>query len=206
MSNQPKFPSPEPILHKEAKEFIEYWHYSHKMPTSKNILFGWRVDVLHLYAVACYGIGVNPYQASFLSRLTGYDITNGALVELKRLCRVEPKIDKMPLTAFLSRCHKKLKADGIRYVVSFSDPEYGHDGGIYKAANFQHLGKTNAEFHLLDKDGVIHHRRLVQRYKERKGITIAEAREELGMVRHKVCPKDRWFLPLIQKGGTHDAD
>jgi len=200
MNDQPKFPGPETISHREAKEFIEYWHYSHKIPTAKNILFGWRQDVLNLYAVACYGIGVNPYQANYLSRVTGCDVTNGTLVELKRLCRAEPKCENMPLTAFLSRCHRMLKKDGIRYVVSFSDPEYGHDGGIYKAANFQHIGKTNSEFHLLDGYGVLHHRRVAQRYKERHGCTVGEAREALGMVRHKVCPKDRWFLDLTGGG------
>ena len=178
-----------------AKEFIERWHYSGKAPTGKNIYFGW---LFHgeLYAVADYGIGVNPYQASFLSRKSGFQVTNDNLVELKRLCRVEPKIDSLPLTAFLSRCHKILASDGYRFVVSFSDPEEGHNGGIYKAANFLALGQTNAENHAIDSSGTKHHRRYDYRYAKRKGITMQEARDALGLKIYRSKPKDRWLLKI----------
>jgi len=86
------------IPHGEAAKFIERWHYSARCPTGKNIFFGWFIqggDDLFgesLYAVADYGIGVNPHQASFLSVITGKDIENDILLELKRLCRIEPKM------------------------------------------------------------------------------------------------------------------
>ena len=49
---------------------------------------------------------------------------------------------------------------GVKFVVSFSDPANGHNGGIYKAANFKHLGKSNAEWHVVDKNGVLRHRHM----------------------------------------------
>lgn len=178
-----------------AKAFIEQWHYSHRAPTGKNIYFGWCTDG-ELYAVADYGIGVNPYQASSLSKLTNLPVTSDKLLELKRLCRIEPKQDALPLTKFISKCHKLLTLAGYRYVVSFSDPAWGHSGGIYKAANFTHLGKTNAEMHCKDADGVIRHRRYYFRYARRKGVDVATARNELGLTMVKTLPKDRWFIKI----------
>ena len=177
-----------------ARPFIEKWHYSGCVPTGKNIFLGWYTRET-LYAVANYGIGVNPYQASFLARETGYEVTKKNLLELKRLCRTEPIMEELPLTAFLSRCHKLLKRD-YSFIVSFSDPSHGHSGGIYRAANFTHLGVTNPEYHTVDKNGNIRHRRYYFRYARRKEITMEQAREELGLQRIKTMPKDRWFLAL----------
>lgn len=184
------------IEHHIAKPFIERWHYSNKVPTGKNIFFGCFIDN-ELYAVANYGIGVNSHQASFLKRVTGYgDLSNDNLLELKRLCRREPREEKYYLSNFLSKCHKLLRVKNYKYIVSFSDPMHGHSGGIYKASNFKHLGVTNAEYHVIDKDGVVRHRRYPYRYAERNGCSIQEARDILGLERFKTEPKDRWFLKI----------
>lgn len=185
---------------------IEQYHYSAKVPTGKNLFFGW-YDGDDLYAVADYGIGVNPFQASFLSRVTGCDVRNDNLLELKRLARIEPKRDSMPLTRFLSLAHKALKRKGFEFVVSFSDPEHNHTGGIYKAANFVHYGYSNAEWHVVDKEGVKRHRRYAYRYAQRNGCTIAEARELLGLTRERSKPKDRWLISIgRQKIPAHFSD
>jgi hypothetical protein len=193
----------EQIGHKKASAFIQKWHYSCKCPTGKNIFFGWfsgcDIFTRELYAVADYGIGVNPYQAQSLSKLSGYNVTNETLLELKRLCRIEPKNIEIQLTQFIAGCHKILKSNGFRFIVSFSDPAYNHNGGIYKAANFIHLGKTNPENHAIEQDGTVRHRRYYFRYARRKGITVAQARKELGLKLIKTLPKDRWFLPLNRK-------
>jgi hypothetical protein len=198
------------ITKKVAEPFIVKWHYSARCPTGKNIFFGWYINAVDyglegdmfgevLYAIADYGIGVNPYQAKFLSKLTGIDIQNDKLLELRRLARIEPKIEKLHLTSFISKCHKLLKQNGICYIVSFSDPTYGHTGGIYKASNFQYLGKTNAETHAIEANGTIRHRRLYFRYARRNNVDVAQARKELGLELIKTAPKDRWFIKINQK-------
>jgi hypothetical protein len=86
-----------------AEPFIKQWHYSHRVPTGRNIFFGWYTDE-GLYAVADYGIGVNGYQAKYLARQTGHNVGSSNLLELKRLARVEPCQADMPLTRFLLPC------------------------------------------------------------------------------------------------------
>lgn len=171
------------VDHKTAKSWVEKWHYSKRIPTGKNYLFGLYHEA-DLYAVAVYGTGVNPYQAKFL------EVHN--VVELKRLARSDPKLD-YPMTKFISKTVKMLKTE-IRFqcLVSFSDPEQGHEGTLYKAAGFKFAGLTNAEWHLIDSDGNKRHRKYAHRYARRNDVTIAEARDELGVKRIKTEPKRRW--------------
>lgn len=192
-----------PIPHEAAVPFIENYHYSHNVPTGKNFFFGWFVedaDEQLLYAVADYGTGVNPYLPRFLAAKTQEEVTDKNLVEIKRLCRMEPKRDSFPLTYFIAECNRQMARLGFRYVVSFSDPQYGHNGGIYKAANFQHIGQTQPEWHLVDRDGMIRHRRYAYRYSRRNRVPIQQAREELAVERVETPPKDRWFIAIGKNG------
>ncbi len=193
-----------PVSGGRVHQFITENHYSQTVPSGKNLFYGWFVDdgPAHdlfdgsLYAVANYGIGINPLQAEFLERELQLGIELHNLLELKRLVRREPKDKTYPLTHFLSRCHRQLKSDGYKFVVSFSDPAQGHDGGIYKAANFRHVGMSQADQFLLDKDGKVHHRRKANHYAKNHAITYKEAVARLGYTFIKSVPKDRWFIEL----------
>lgn len=174
-----------PLAHRTAKAFVETWHYSHRMPTGKNIPLGVS-DKDGLYAVIVYGIGVNPYQARFLGV--------SSVLEIKRMCRREPK-ESYELSRFIRLTAKMVRKEfPFDAIVAFADPEQGHEGTVYRAAGFTHEGFSNPEWHLLGADGVQRHRRYAFRYAKRKGISIAAAREELGMVRVKTAPKHRWVL------------
>jgi hypothetical protein len=183
------------IDYKIAKPHIVQWHYSHIVPRGRNIFYGWYVED-ELYAVANFGWGVNPYQAKYLARTTGFLISNDNLMELKRLARSEPRRDPLQLTQFLATCFRLLKQKGVRYIISFSDPEWKHTGKIYQAANFKHIGQTQEEMHVVDSSGAVHHRRYPYRYAKRNGCTMEEAREQLGLKPIKTQKKDRWFYAI----------
>ena len=177
------------VSHHIAKEFVEKWHYSKRMPTGKNINYGAYIDN-QLYAVIVYGIGINPYQAKFL----GCE----SVVEIKRMCRTEPKKD-IPLSRIISLTSKWARKEmWFDVIVAFADPEQGHEGTVYKASGFTLRGKTNAEYHVIDGDGIIRHRRYPFRYARRKGISIEEARQELGLTRIKTAPKYRWCRKVFK--------
>lgn len=242
------------ISHQIAKPFIEQWHYSRKCPTGLNLFFGAYLDG-ELYAVADYGMGVNMDKGASLARQTklpvrfqnitqdwldnppkntnveGLTVGPVNCLELKRLCRQGEKGEaKIPLTRFLSICHRILKREkGISFVVSYSDPgelravrvdgkwqinppvpkpdatgivkqDTGH---LYRAANFQHLGKTAPETHTVDENGVIFHRRIaykaMKRWNEKSPDnwkSLDEVRKESGRVPILSPPKDRWFIAL----------
>lgn len=175
--------------YKIAKSFIERWHYSACVPKGKNIFYALHRDA-ELYAIILYGIGVNPYQARFLKV--------DRVLEIKRMCRSEPRLDGFPLSRLIAISLKMLrKTHDPQCVVAFADPEQGHEGTVYKAAGFTRHGETNAEWHVVDAGGVKRHRRYAYRYAKRNGVTIAQAREALGLTRSRTLPKIRWvkYLP-----------
>jgi hypothetical protein len=166
-----------------AKSFVEKWHYSNRMPTGKNVSFC-LCNNDQVYAVIVYGIGVNPYQATSLGVKS--------CVEIKRLCRREPK-QNYQLSRFIN-ITTKMARNYLSFdaVVAFADPEHGHEGIVYKAAGYKHIGMTNPEWHLVDENGEKRHRRYAYRMARRNGISIEEARTQLGVKRVKTAPKHRW--------------
>jgi hypothetical protein len=177
------------IDHAEATLWVETWHYSRRMPTGKNICYGLFLSD-QLYAVIVYGIGVNPYQA----RSLGVE----RILEIKRLCRSEPRLD-YPLSRFISLTAKLVRREyPYDCLVALADPEHGHYGTVYKASGFTLHGMTNAEWHLEDEAGERRHRRYAGRHSERNDISIAESREQLGVIRVQTQPKYRWvkYHPL----------
>lgn len=180
-----------PVSHKTAKNWVEKWHYSKRIPTGKNISYGLFAGE-NLYAIIVYGIGVNPYQAKFLN------VDN--VIEIKRMCRSEPPIDGFPLSKFISVTSKMVaKEYKFDCIVAFADPEQGHEGTVYKASNFTLHGKTNAEWHLVDVEGNVRHRRFAYRHAKRNNITVGESRTQLGLTRIKTMEKYRWVRFLSPK-------
>lgn len=192
----------------EVAPFVAEHHYSGCVPHGRNVFFRGLVprpsEQLGLfgeageetYAAAVYGWGVNPYQETFLSRLLGREVTRASCFELKRLVRAEPANPGLPLPSFLGAVHRLLRRDGIRYIVAFSDPAHGHTGGIYRAANFVHSGRTQEEIHCVDAAGERVHRRRAYRFARGNDLTIAQAREALGLRTVRTARKDRWLLDL----------
>jgi len=181
-----------PIEHNVAKKWVETWHYSKRMPTGKNICYGLYANS-ELYAIIVYGIGVNPYQARFL----GVE----RVLEIKRMCRSEPPL-QYPLSRFIALTAKMvLKVYKHDCLVAFADPEYGHEGTVYKACGFTLHGMTNPEWHLEDDRGGRRHRRFVFRYAQRNGKTLAESREELKLKRIRTPPKYRWIRKIQKTNG-----
>lgn len=119
---------------KGITKFIEKWHYSHSIN-------GCMADF-------CYSL-YNPLGemvgAMFFGRMAmanqwkRFSQNKDDVIELRRLCC----IDDTPQNAesfFISRCIKLLKKEWLgKIIVSYSDKEYGHNGTIYKASNFEQL-------------------------------------------------------------------
>jgi hypothetical protein len=173
-----------PIDNKTAEKWVVKWHYSHRIPTGKNIRYGLYANG-NLYAVIVYGIGVNPYQARFLGV--------NRVLEIKRMCRAEPALN-YPLSRFIAISSKMVaKEYPFDCLIAFADPEQGHEGTVYKASGFRLHGMTNAEWHLEDENGEKRHRRFAFRHARRNGKTISESRKELNLKRIQTAPKYRWI-------------
>ena len=120
---------------KAIADFIETWHYS-------GSINGCMTD----YCYALYDEGGEMKGAMFFGRMAmanqykRFADIEADVIELRRLCCV----DDTPRNAesfFIGRALRLLKREWQgKTVVSYADKEYGHQGIIYKASNFKHVG------------------------------------------------------------------
>lgn len=121
----------------DVKDFIEKYHYSHNINgLMSSYCFG-LYDKDELIGACMFGkLGMANAWKKYADREID-------VIELRRLVLVTDT-KKFAETYFISRCIKWLKANtDIKLIVSYADPEYGHSGIIYKASNFNLLGKTS---------------------------------------------------------------
>ena len=119
------------------KDFIEKWHYS----KSINGLHGSHYFVLldndKIIGAMIYG------KLGMASVWTKYGKKENDVIELNRLCCIDDT-KKNTESYFIAKTIKWLKKHtNIKVIISYADPEYGHNGGIYKATHFTQIGKTS---------------------------------------------------------------
>lgn len=120
----------------EIKDFIEKWHYS------KNIN-GLLSDYCFKLMDGDTIIGAMIYGGLAMANAwKKYGDQKEDVIELRRLCCIDDT-PKNTESYFIGSTLRWLKKNtGIKVVVSYADPEYGHEGIIYKASNFKHCGMT----------------------------------------------------------------
>jgi hypothetical protein len=177
------------ISEAEAKRFIRIWHYSGTMPAAKHRYGLTDLATGRLVGVAVYGV---PVQRSVLTNPFPELQPYVESVELSRFVLA----DEVPANAeswTLARTFRLLREQGVRGVVSFSDPMprrnqhgievlCGHIGGIYQASNAIYTGRGTARTLTLLGDGTVLNDRSAQKVRRQEtGHAYVEARlEELG--------------------------
>ena len=113
------------------------------------------------------------------------------VLELDRLC-VRPGFNaKNLLSYFLSRVVKLVQkgSPGIMVLVSFADPRFGHDGTVYRASNWEYIGRTAKSYFYLSPDGNEVHKKTLYDFARRRSITEREYADQAGYRRVHVPPK-----------------
>jgi hypothetical protein len=116
--------------------------------------------------------------------------------ELARLC-IHPDHHKKNLpTWFLSRVIKRYKYEypDIKLIISFADTTQGHEGTIYKAANWKYDGKTGRSYHYVDSAGTIIHKKTVYGIAKKNKQKEAEYVKLAGLEKVRHLPKKRFLL------------
>ena len=114
--------------HKAAKFAVEHWHYSKRMPVFKVLKIGvWENDMF----IGCVIFGLGSCR--HIGKQFGLEQT--AICELVRVALKQhrsnvTKIIKIAIALLYRRC------PGLKMIVSYADPEYGHVGTIYQAGNW----------------------------------------------------------------------
>ena len=122
---------------KEIKEFIEEWHYSHSINGLMSDYCFKLMDGDKLIGAMIYG------RMAMANVWKKYGDKKEDSIELRRLCCIDDT-PKNTESYFIGQTMKWLiKNTKIKTIVSYADPEYGHEGVIYQATNFDLIGKTS---------------------------------------------------------------
>ena len=121
---------------RDIKDFIETWHYSKNINGLKSNYCFKLLDNNKLIGAMMYG------QIAMANVWKKYVKAEIDLIELRRLCCIDdtPKNTESYFIGFTLRWLKKNTE--IKTVISYADETYNHQGTIYKASNFKHLGMT----------------------------------------------------------------
>lgn len=189
--------------HQAARFAVEHYHYSAVLPTPPLLPIGAWEDEAFIGAVI-YSRGA----ASNIGKPFGL-----SQQEVCELTRVALTTHHAPVTQILADSVRLLRASnpGLRLIVSYADPNQGHHGGIYQAANWLYLGQGKPLKRYRSKDGRLWHSRMISasgwqkvygEYRPVHRFRDCEAIVEEG--KHKyVLPLDRGMrrqiLPLAQE-------
>jgi len=156
----------------QIQKFLKKWHYSdYTYLQHKETFTLWRPGNFGFPEL----VGVCVYtRPAGISAAQKYHPSNPErCLELRRLCL----IDETPKNAesyFVSRTLKWLtKKSTWEFVISYADPEQGHTGVIYRAANFEFGGRTS-EGSKLSVDGEHFHIRTLTMLDRPYGREISE--------------------------------
>lgn len=161
--------------HEAAKYACENWHYSGCLPAGKLVKVGvWESG--KFVGVVLFGRGASPTLGK------RFNLGQSECIELVRIALTEHD-------NYISRISKLankflLKASpGLRLIVSFADPDKGHNGGVYQAANWIYCGDSPATIELFIKGRWVHWRGgFYEKNKQTK--------------RRKMPGKHRYLMPL----------
>lgn len=169
----------EPLDELPAKAFVLAHHYSGTFPAAR-----FRFALRRRGALVGVAVFSHPCSEKVLTSVFPGEAVSS--VELGRFVL----LDEVPgngKTWFLARCFEALKREGLRGVVSFSDPEPrksaagltvfpGHVGTIYQAHNAVYLGRATPRTLRLLADGTVFSARATSkiRAKERGWVYACE--------------------------------
>jgi len=158
----------------DIKEFIETHHYSHNI---NGVLssYCYKVTLEDSDVIIGAAIFGRPAMAGQWKKYTNDE---SSLLELRRYVAIDDTPRNFE-SFTLAKMIKDLKSRGIRYILSYSDPEYGHTGVIYKALGFKYMGQMGSQRVIKYQDKVYHDKAIRTTYKGRLKPFAVKLREAL---------------------------
>jgi hypothetical protein len=152
-----------------VRSFLRKWHYSDYVNIQAKEVFGLFRDGAFLPELV--GVCIYTRPAGPTAAQKYYPQDPDKCLELRRLCLVDDT-PKNAESFFVSRTLKWLRKNtDWKFVVSYADPEQGHKGVIYRAANFKYEGTTSSGQSLL-VDGKPFHIRTLTMIDRPYGVEI----------------------------------
>jgi hypothetical protein len=164
-----------PCTRKEVSSFIEENHYSHNINGVKS---NYCFQVTYNEEL----VGAVLYGQMSTTAWKKFGDTEKEVLELRRLVLLDKCLrnSESRVIGFTLRWLKK-NAPCVKTVVSYADPNHGHEGVIYKASNFKLVGMSGADkaFRDVETGRTYHSRALRTKYKGEYKPFVKRLRDRL---------------------------
>ncbi len=148
----------------QIRSFVELWHYSHNVNGITLSQCFALLNGTELIGAMIYG------KLGMANAWKKYAPHENEVLELRRLCCIDDT-PKNTESYFIGKTLKYLrKHSSAKVVISYADTHYGHEGTIYKAANFKHLGMTNKSRVIVYQNRQYHDKTIRTYYTDKYGI------------------------------------
>lgn len=155
-------------LRSPAQEFLDSFHYAQFGRSSKAVYCAFLGD--DMIAVCKFSTVVRKEVA------TSMDLLPSQVLELDRFC-IHPLFQKKNFASWLlSRCSRSVFSafPAVSSLVSFSDMTLGHTGTIYRASNWEMVGVVPPDYHYVNPDGWVLHKKTLWNHASRHGSSERE--------------------------------
>lgn len=172
-----------------AQYAVRRWHYSECMPSGQTVKIGvWEDDAF--IGVVIYSHGANRNIAK------EFDAAQNEVVELTRIALDD---HQTPVSRIISISLSLLQEQcpGITTVVSYADPEQGHDGTVYQASNWYYIGTSRPQREIWVGDERYHKRVVSARYGT-ASIAALDERLSVDVSASKKLYKYKYVYPLAE--------
>lgn len=181
-----------PITIKTAKPFIEEWHYAHRSAA---------------VAVACYGLyykgdadtlhGISWWMPPPLFASKSVSDDHRSVLALSRFCLRNDRPENSG-SFLISKSIKLLDKKRWTTLLTYADTGMNHDGGLYRASNWNYNGLTNKNAIWWDVENEC----MVSPYQNGKSYNKTEMLE-MGYEYRGRYAKHKFVYPMFRKGLTH---
>ena len=169
--------SVKPLQKEQTHEWFKKKHYSKRSPSTISYVFGLYNDVNILVGVCCYGMPANGR----CLLLCGEKYKH-CVIELQRVIKNDG-LEKNVQSYFIAQTFKYLPKQTI--IISYADPNNGHNGYTYQALNFLYTGLAGFNKEYIEPNGKNRTDRYVKKHLIKNGFynskkTINEMWEDYG--------------------------
>lgn len=169
----------------EAEARIRTSHYTRSTPSGKSVYVGF-ADAIVVFSV--------PANKNISHWLLSRD---NVVWELSRLWAPDGHESNLLTRALAAACKLLARLEPlVEALVSYADPNAGHEGGVYRAASWTYLGRCEETRAYRGADGAFVSRRAF--HSGKRSLRKAEI-EALGYTQLKLPGKYRFAKPLTRK-------
>ncbi len=183
-----------PVPLKEAHVFLTTNHYLGTLGTAASPYGAYFKDTL-VCLLVFGGVTRHGTVKKTAEQLGLGKLNPGSVREIRRFC-VRSGLDVNNLSSY---CMSKLigayksESPKLKLLVSFSDPNVGDSGGLYKACSFIEAGQTGESYHYFDPVTVRYiHKRTVYDQALSNHMTERQFVEYTGLCTVSEVPKTKW--------------